>query len=77
MAEKQQKADIAKKSLKILGRMPNWTSAGPGNISSNYRPIIFLPLMWKLLTGVIVDQIYREVVTRKTERMQEKIQSNQ
>ena len=29
-----------------------------GNIASNYRPITCLPLMWKLLTDVIADQIY-------------------
>ena len=29
-----------------------------GNVASNYRPITCLPLMWKLLTGVIGDQIY-------------------
>ena len=29
-----------------------------GNAASNYRPITCLSLMWKLLTGVIVDQIY-------------------
>ena len=29
-----------------------------GNVTSNYRLIIWLPLMWKLLTGVIEDQIY-------------------
>ena len=28
-----------------------------GNVASNYRPITCLPLMWKLLTGVIADQI--------------------
>ena len=28
-----------------------------GNAGSNYRPITFLPLMWKLLTGVTEDQI--------------------
>ena len=26
-----------------------------GNVASNYRPITCLPLMWKLLTGVIAD----------------------
>ena len=26
-----------------------------GNVASNYRPIIRLPLIWKLLTGVITD----------------------
>ena len=29
-----------------------------GNVASNYRPIVCLPLMWELLTGVIADQIY-------------------
>ena len=29
-----------------------------GNITSNYRPITCFALMWKLLTGVIADQIY-------------------
>ena len=28
------------------------------NVASNYRPITCLPLMGKLLTGVIADQIY-------------------
>ena len=28
------------------------------NIASNYRPITCLPLIWKLLSGVIADQIY-------------------
>ena len=31
---------------------------GKGNIAINYRPITCLPLMWKLLLGVIADQIY-------------------
>ena len=45
----------------------------------NYRPLPCLPLMWKLLTGVIADQIYayldillREVVARRAERVQER-----
>ena len=29
-----------------------------GNVASTYRPITCLPLMSKLLTGVIADQIY-------------------
>ena len=29
-----------------------------GNVASTYRPITCLSLMWKLLTGVIADQIY-------------------
>ena len=48
--------------------MPGWLTRGrtsllqkdksKGNVASNYRPITCLPLMWKLLTGVIADQIY-------------------
>ena len=47
--------------------MPSWLTRGrtsllqkdksKGNVASNYRPITCLPLMWKLLTGVIADQI--------------------
>ena len=29
-----------------------------GNVASNYRPITCLPLMWKLLTGVLAGQTY-------------------
>ena len=32
-----------------------------GNVASNYRPIACLPLMWKLLTGVIADLIYAQL----------------
>ena len=49
------------------GFVPSWLTRGrtsllekdksKGNIASNYRPITCLPLMWKLLTGVIADQI--------------------
>ena len=36
-----------------------------GNVASNYRPLICLPLMWKLLTGVIADQIYAHLDQEK------------
>ena len=36
-----------------------------GNVASNYRPITCLPLMWKLLTGVIADQIYTHLDQEK------------
>ena len=35
------------------------------NVESNYRPITCLPLMWKLLTGVITDQIYAHLDQEK------------
>ena len=36
-----------------------------GNIASNYRRITFSPLMWKLLSVVIADQIYRHLDQQK------------
>ena len=53
------------------GFVPSWLTRGrtsltskkdksKGNVASNYRPITYLPLMWKLLTGVIADQIYSQ-----------------
>ena len=36
-----------------------------GNIASNDRPITCLPLMWKLLSGVIADQIYGHLDQQK------------
>ena len=50
------------------GFVPSWLTIGrtsllqkeksKGNVASIYRPITCLPLMWKLLTDVIADQIY-------------------
>ena len=36
-----------------------------GKIASNYRPITCLPLMWKLLTGVIADEMYAHLDQEK------------
>ena len=50
------------------GNMPMWMTKGrtilmkngkeKGKATSNYRPITCLPLVWKLLTGVIANVIY-------------------
>ena len=32
-----------------------------GKVPSNYRPITCLPVMWKLLTGVIAEAIYQHL----------------
>ena len=50
------------------GFVPSWLTRGRTsllekdkskvNVASNYRPITYLPLIGKLLTGVIADQIY-------------------
>ena len=52
---------------------PTWMTKGrivliqkdkdKGRDVSNYRPITCLPLMWKLLTGVIADQMYNYLET--------------
>ena len=57
------------------GFVPSWLTRGrtsllqkdksKGNAASNYRPITCLPLMWKLLTGVIADQIYAHLDQEK------------
>ena len=55
--------------------MPSWLARGrtsllqedksKGNVASNYRTITCLPLMWKLLTCVIADQIYAHLDQEK------------
>ena len=56
------------------GFVPSWLTRGrtsllqkdksKGNVESNYRPITCLP-MWKLLTGVIADQMYAHLDQEK------------
>ena len=36
-----------------------------GNAAENYRPITCLPLMWKLLTGMIAEETYKYLDHRK------------
>ena len=48
--------------------LPEWMTNGhtvlckkdlrKGNTADNYQPITCRPLMWKLLTGVIVEEMY-------------------
>ena len=57
------------------GFVPSWLTRGRAsllqkdkskeNVASNYRPATCLPLMWKLLTGVIADQIYAHLDQEK------------
>ena len=55
--------------------MPSWLTTGrtsllqkvksKGNVAINYRPITCLPLIRKLLTGVVADQIYAHLDQEK------------
>ena len=57
------------------GFLPSWVTRGrtsllkkdkgKGNVASNCRPITCLPLIWKLLTGVIADQIHAHLDQEK------------
>ena len=56
------------------GFVPSWLTRrtsllqkdkSKGNVASNYRPISCLPLMWRLLTGVIADQMYAHLDQEK------------
>ena len=57
------------------GKVPEWMTKGrtvllqkdidQGNEPSNYRPITCLPLAWKILTGVIADDMYSFLEGRK------------
>ena len=57
------------------GFAPSWFTRGrtallqkdksKGNIASNSRPVTCLPLMWKLLSGVIADQIFGNLDQQK------------
>ena len=56
--------------------LPEWMTYGRtvlclkdperGNAVDNYRPITCLPLMWKLLTGMIADNLYGYLEREKT-----------
>ena len=57
------------------GRVPQWMTKGytvllmkdenKGGEVSNYRPITCIPLLWKLFTGIISDEIYKHLEVNK------------
>ena len=57
------------------GQFPLWMTKGrtslilkdqsEGNIVSNFRPITCLPLMWKLLTGIIAEETYQHLQSNR------------
>ena len=54
--------------LEFKDDLPSWMTygrtvlcqqdPGKGNAVENYRPITSLPMMWKLLTGIIAEEVY-------------------
>ena len=78
----RQISDVFAGLSRLSGVVPDWLTKGRtvliqkdktrGNIASNYRPTTCLPLVWKLLTGVLADEIYdylekQNVIARGTE----------
>ena len=43
-----------------------------GNVASNYRPITCLPILWKLLTGIISERLYNYLEETNTIPHQQK-----
>ena len=66
--------------------MPSWLIRGRtsllqkdksrGNVASNYRPITCLASMWKLLIGVIADQIYAHLDQEKLYQKSRKVKKS-
>ena len=36
-----------------------------GSINTNFRPITCLPLIWKLLTGILADELYQHLESKE------------
>ena len=61
---------------------PEWMTTGrtalvrkdkiKGNVASDYRPITCLPIMWKLLTGIISERLYNYLEETNTIPHQQK-----
>ena len=59
----------------VAGEVPDWMTkvrtflikkdVNIGNIASNYCPIACLPLMWKILTDVITEEVYKSLEERE------------
>ena len=64
----QERIALHLQSCITRGKVPEWMKngrivlllkgKGKGNEVSNYRSITCLPLMWKLITGIVTDEIY-------------------
>ena len=62
-------------NLVLEGTVPEWMTYGrtvlcqkdptKGTLVDKYQPITCLPLMWKLFTGIIADDIYHHLSTER------------
>ena len=67
----QERIALHLQSCITRGELPDWvttdrtlsllTDKSKGNEVSNYRPITCLPLMWKLIAGIVADEIYNHL----------------
>ena len=67
----QERIALHLQSCIIRGEVPDWMKTGrtvlllkdksKGNELSNYSPITYLSLMWKLITGILADEIYNHL----------------
>ena len=67
----QERIALHLQSCITRGEVPDWITTGrtvlmlkdksKGNKVSNHRPITCLPLMWKLITGIVADEIYNHL----------------
>ena len=67
----QERIALHLQSCITRGEVPDWMTTGrtvlllkdksKGNEMSNYRPITCLPPMWKLITGIVADEIYNHL----------------
>ena len=58
-----------------LNSVPAWLTTGRtvlivknkelGSIATNFRPITCLPLIWKLLTGILADELYQHLESKE------------
>ena len=70
----QERIALHRQSCITRGEVPDWMATGrtvllledkiKGNEVSNYRPITCLLLMWKLITGIVPDEIYNHLKER-------------
>ena len=64
------------------GEVPSWIVNGrttlilkdktKGNLVSNFRPITCLPMIWKLFTGIIAEEIYTHLESNKLLPLEQK-----